>query len=105
MAARYTRESDLRSLERRSMYAIFAPLDEEERLPRELILEGKRHRAVGRRELAGAMWLPAIFLILFLAGWGKLDAVAALVAIAAAFVGLWAFVLVGKRDAKSSRRP
>jgi hypothetical protein len=87
------------------MYSIFAPLDEEERLPRELILEGKRHKAVGRRELAGAMWLPAIFVIIVLAGWGKLDAVAAFVAIAAAFVGLWAFVLAGTRDANSSRRP
>ena len=105
MAARYTRESDLRSLERRSMYAIFAPLDEEERLPRELILEEKRHKAVGRRELAGAIWLPSIFVILFLAGWGKLDAVAAFVAIAIAFVGLWAFVLIGNRNGESQRPP
>ena len=87
------------------MYAIFAPLDEEERLPRELLLEGNRHKVIGRREAAGAMWLPAIFVILLLAGWGKLDAIAAFVAIAAAFVGLWAFVLVGKRDGRSSRRP
>jgi hypothetical protein len=87
------------------MYAIFTPLDEEERLPRELILEERRHKAVGRRELAGALWLPALFLILFLAGWGRLDAVAAFVAITAAFVGLWAFVVLGKRGAKSSRRP
>ncbi|HEV1992585.1 MAG TPA: hypothetical protein VGR34_06955 [Candidatus Dormibacteraeota bacterium] len=78
MAARYTRESDLRSLERRSMYTIFAPLDAEEQLPRELVLEGKRHKAIGRRELAGALWLPALFLILFFAGSNKLDAVAAL---------------------------
>lgn len=87
------------------MYAIFAPLDTEERLPRELVLEERRHRAVGRRELAGALWVPAMFVILFLAGWGKLDAVAALVAIAIAFVGLWAFVLVGNHDGESPRRP
>jgi hypothetical protein len=105
MATRHTRESDLRSLERRSMYTIFAPLDPEEPLPRELILEGKRHRALGRRELAGALWLPALFVIMFLAGSGKIDAVAVFVAIAMAFVGLWAFVLIGKRDGGSPRRP
>jgi len=105
MAAQYTEERDLRSLERRCTYAIFAPLDPEEPLPRELILEGKRLKAVGRRELAGALWLPLLVLVLFFAGWGKLDAVAALVAIAATFVGLWAFVLVGSRDGKSPRRP
>ena len=87
------------------MYTIFAPLDQEEQLPRELVLEGKRHKAVGRRELAGALWLPALFLILFFAGSSKLDAVAAFVAIAAAFVGLWAFVLIGNRNDKSPRRP
>jgi hypothetical protein len=49
------------------MYSIFAPLDATERLPRELILEGRRHRTVGRRELVGALWLPAIFTILVIA--------------------------------------
>jgi len=97
MARHVTQERDLRSLERRSMYAIFAPLDPNERLPRELILEGRRHRMLGRRELAGALWLPALFLILFLAGWGKVDAAIAVAVIAFAFVGLWAFVLFGDR--------
>ena len=97
MARHVTQERDLRSLERRSMYAIFAPLDPNERLPRELIMEGKRHRMLGRRELAGALWLPALFLILFLAGWGKVDAATAIAVIASAFVGLWAFVLFGDR--------
>jgi hypothetical protein len=100
MARHMTQERDLRSLERRSMYAIFAPLDPDERLPRELILEGKRHRMLGRRELAGALWLPALFLILFVAGWGKLDAGTAVAVIATAFVGLWAFVLVGDRHSE-----
>jgi hypothetical protein len=105
MVAHYTEERDLRSLERRSTYAIFAPLDAQERLPRELVLEAARHKSVGRRELAGALWLPSLFLILFFAGWGKLDTVAALVAIAATFVGLLAFVVFGSRDARSARRP
>jgi hypothetical protein len=65
--ARHIEERDLRSLERRSMYSIFAPLDADERLPRELILEGRRHRIVGGRELAGALWLPTLFLIMAVA--------------------------------------
>jgi len=100
MARHVTQERDLRSLERRSMYAIFAPLDPNERLPRELLLEGNRHKMLGRRELAGALWLPALFLILFLAGWGKVDAATAVAVIAAAFVGLWAFILFGERRAE-----
>ncbi len=67
MAHHVTEERELRSLERRSMYSIFAPLNAEERLPRELILEGKRHKIVGRRELAGALWLPTLFLIVAVA--------------------------------------
>ena len=67
MIRHVTRERDLRSLERRSMYSIFAPLDANERLPRELIMEANRHRTLGRRELAAALWLPAVFLILAIA--------------------------------------
>jgi hypothetical protein len=67
MAQHVPEERDLRSLDRRSMYSIFAPLDADERLPRELILEGRRHRIIGRRELAGALWLPSLFLIVVIA--------------------------------------
>ena len=71
MGRHVTQERDLRSLDRRSMYSIFAPLDADERLPRELILEGKRYSTLGRRELAGAAWLPALFLIVALVGWAS----------------------------------
>ena len=63
MTRHVTEARELRSLDRRSMYSIFAPLDANERLPRELILEAKRQRTLGRRELIGALWLPAILLI------------------------------------------
>ena len=53
-------EGDMRSLDRQRMYEIFAPLDASERLPRELLLEGRRFRSVGRREAAGLLWLPAL---------------------------------------------
>ncbi len=67
MARHITEGRELRSLDRRSMYSIFEPLDANERLPRELVMEAKRHRTLGRRELAGALWLPTIFLIFAIA--------------------------------------
>jgi hypothetical protein len=100
MTRHVTRETDLRSLERKSMYAIFAPLDADERLPRQLIMEGQRHRTLGRRELAGALWLPALFLIVVLAGRARMNGLAALSLIAIAYLGFWAFVLFGERASK-----
>jgi hypothetical protein len=70
---RQTELRDLRSLERRSMYSIFHPLDANERLPRELLLEGKRHRLFGIRqmELAGYLYIPSlIFLVVVMASLG-----------------------------------
>ena len=66
-------ERDLRSLDRRSMYSIFAPLDPDERLPRELLLEASsfhpyRGDAPWRR-LASLLWIPALFAILALLAW------------------------------------
>jgi len=63
-------ERDLRSLERRSMYSIFRPLDADERLPRELIVEGERHRMIDirRLELGGALYLPALMLAVVVMG-------------------------------------
>jgi hypothetical protein len=82
------------------MYLIFAPLDANERLPRELILEGRRHKTVGRRELAGALWLPALLLILALVAWARADALTAFSLIAFLYAGFWAFVLFGERSSK-----
>ncbi|TMC53495.1 MAG: hypothetical protein E6J20_07475 [Chloroflexi bacterium] len=70
---RQTESRDLRSLERRSMYSIFHPLDTNERLPRELVLEGRRHRLFGIRqlEMAGYLYLPClVLLVVFLASIG-----------------------------------
>jgi hypothetical protein len=70
MGQRALQERDLRSLERKSMYSIFHPLDADERLPRELILEGKRHLMIDirRLELAGALYLPALLLAVVVMG-------------------------------------
>jgi hypothetical protein len=79
------------------MYSIFAPLDPNEPLPRELLLEAKRHRAVGRRELAGALWLPTILLVMTAGAWKELSAGVALGALGLAFVGLWVLAVSGER--------
>lgn len=100
MTRHVTEERELRSLDRRSMYSIFAPLGAEERLPRELILEAKRHETLGRRELAGALWLPALFLILAMVNWARVDTATAFGIIGLLYVGFWAFVLVGRHSSK-----
>jgi hypothetical protein len=97
MPSKPLRESDLRSLDRRSMYSIFSPLDPNERLPRELVEEGRRHRRVGRRELAGLMWLPVVFVLLMLFGWTGANGLVALVASIVVLGGLFLFAFSGGR--------
>ena len=91
---------DLRSLERRSMYSIFHPLDPNERLPRELLVESRRYRWFdlgGFLTLLGVLYLPALMLmVVVLVGFN----VNPIVAFAAAGVGLLAvyFFAVSARD-------
>lgn len=92
-----TEERELRSLDRRSMYSIFAPLDPDERLPRELILEARRYRTVGRRELAGVLWLPALWLVLLFTGWVNANTLVALGVVALIYAAFWIFALSGRR--------
>ena len=78
---------EMRSLERRSLHSIFAPLDPDERLPRELLLERRAALpwpdwgfVIGRQHVAGLLWLPALLLTLAFFAWlGSL--LAALVAV------------------------
>ena len=93
-------ERDLRSLDRKSMYSIFRPLDPNEQLPRELLQEAKRHRSVGRRELAGALWLPALALVMTIGAWRQASAGATLAAVAATFIGLSVFALSDDRQGR-----
>ena len=94
------READMRSLERRSMYRIFAPLDADEPLPRELLLAGRRHRSVGRSELAGALWLPALAIVFLLSAWTKVNGLLALGIIVLLFVTFWMFARSGERKSR-----
>ncbi len=79
------------------METIFAPLDDDEPLPRELIQEARRYRALGRRELAGALWLPAFALVLVLAGWMNLHGPIVLGVLVILLAGLVVFVVSGER--------
>lgn len=93
------RESDLRSLDRARLYTIFAPLDVDEPLPRELLLAGRRHRTLGRWELSGAVWLPAVIVILLAGQWARLPAFVVVAALAVAFAGLVGYAMAGGRRA------
>jgi hypothetical protein len=84
----------MRSLDRRRMYEIFAPLDPDERLPRELLLEGRR--SLGRREAAGVLWLPSILMSLTAVAWMGGSGPTAIGVTAAVLVGLVLFAQSGK---------
>ena len=79
------------------MYSIFAPLDPNEPLPRELLLEAKRHRPLGRRELAGALWLPAILLVMTAGAWRHVGGGVTLAALGLVLAGLGVFAVSGER--------
>ena len=79
------------------MYSIFRPLDAGERLPRELVMEARRHRPLGRPELAGILWPATLFGALWAAGSLHLAGLAAVVGIAIVLGGLAVFGLSGRR--------
>jgi hypothetical protein len=91
------READMRSLDRRRLYEIFAPLDPDERLPRELLMEARRFRSLGRREVAGILWLPSLLLSLTAVKWMGGSAPAAVGAAGALLIGLGVFARSGER--------
>jgi len=92
------RDDRPRSLERRSMYSIFARLDPNERLPRELLVEGNRHRRIGMRriELAAALYLPALMLAVLVMGSVGLSPTVAFAVAGVMFVGFLIYAAYGK---------
>ncbi len=87
---------DLRSLERRSMYSIFHPLDPNERLPRELMLEGRRHRLFEIRPLltwVGVLYLPVLLLTVVVLGSLNINVVVAFGVAGLALLGVYVYVL------------
>jgi len=107
MARQPLRESDLPSLNRKSMHPIFAPMDPNERLPRELIDEGPPPRRMsllastydqpGRKELAAVIWLPAVVLILVAARLGWLNALMTMGTLGLLAIGLIGLALSSPR--------
>jgi hypothetical protein len=91
---------DLRSLERRSMYSIFHPLDPNERLPRELIIEGRRNRLMDIRhmEVAALLYLPALVLLIVALGSVHLNPAIVFAIAGVLFTGFFAFLLTHKPD-------
>jgi hypothetical protein len=90
---------NLRSLERRSMYSIFHPLDPNERLPREMIFEARRYRFLEKRSLltwVGVLYLPALMLTVVVLGSLNLGALIAFGAAGLALVGVYVFVAAAK---------
>jgi hypothetical protein len=86
---------DLRSLERRSMYSIFHPLDPNERLPRELIFEGRRYRFLEKRAVltwVGVLYLPAVMLTVVVLGSLNVGALIAFGAAGLALAGVYIYV-------------
>jgi hypothetical protein len=91
------REDRLRSLERKSMESIFAPLDANEPLPRELLKDARRYKTLGRWELAGALWLPALVVVLFLGAWADVGTTMTLGAVGLLLLGFIVFAITGWR--------
>ncbi|HEV2036674.1 MAG TPA: hypothetical protein VGU71_21185 [Candidatus Dormibacteraeota bacterium] len=106
------RDDRPRSMERRRLYTIFAPLDANEPLPRELLQEARRFSmfwgedvplgedAVGRRELAGLLWLPALGLLLLLTAWANMNVVLVLGGAVLLAAGTWMFARSGERKSR-----
>jgi hypothetical protein len=92
------RESDMRSLERRRMYTIFRPLDANEPLPREKLVEGRRHLIgeVRRLEVAAALYLPAFFLAIYVMGSAGVPPLIAFGVVGLMFVAFFVWVVSGK---------
>jgi hypothetical protein len=79
------------------METIFAPLDANEPLPRELLKDARRYKTLGRRELAGALWLPALVAVLFLAAWSDVGTTMAVGAVGLLLLGFVVFAVTGER--------
>ena len=91
--------SDLRSLERRNMYSIFAPLDPNERLPRELLLESRRYGWLGRRIgpwVAAVLYLPATMLAVTALGAMHVDPMLAFAFAGLMLAGFYLYAIMAK---------
>jgi hypothetical protein len=80
------------------MYSIFHPLDVNERLPRELILEGKRHRMIelSVMQVAAFTYLPALILAVVVMGSIGVNPLVAFGVVGLVFVGFFVWAVAGR---------
>jgi hypothetical protein len=81
------------------MYSIFRPLDPDERLPRELLREGRRYRHLETRALVtwiGILYLPILMLTIVALGSAGVQPVVAFAVAGVFFAGVFAYVLKAK---------
>jgi lipopolysaccharide export LptBFGC system permease protein LptF len=83
------------------MYSIFHPLDVNERLPRELVLEGRRHARFDWQlmlTLVGALYLPALMLMVVVLGSFNVSGLVAFGVAGVALIGVFLYVISAARD-------
>jgi len=80
------------------MYSIFHPLDVNERLPRELLLEGRRNRWLDMRHLqvVGFLYLPALILVVVVLGSANLSLLLAFAVAGVALLAVYLYVLAAR---------
>ena len=80
------------------MYSIFHPLDVNERLPRELLLEGRRNRWLDMRHLQviGFLYLPAVILVVVVLGSANLSLLLAFAVAGVALLAVYLYVLAAR---------
>jgi hypothetical protein len=83
------------------MYSIFHPLDPNERLPRELLVAGRRHRWFDDSRslwIIGFAYMPAFILGVIVMGSLHVSAGVAFAVISVAFVGVLVYVVRANRS-------
>ena len=83
------------------MYSIFHPLDPNERLPRELILEGRRYRHLNRGTvltIVGVLYLPTLMLSIIVMGSFQVGMVVAFAIAGVALLGVYLYAISGRPD-------
>jgi hypothetical protein len=88
---------DDREPDRLSRIHVFRRLDDANQLPRELLLQGRRYRRVGRPELAALLWVPGLIALMTVCAWLGVKGAPALALVVALLVGLAVFALRGLR--------
>jgi sugar phosphate permease len=65
-----------------------------------LLLDARRYKRLGRRELAGALWLPALAAVTVVEAWMQMQTVVAVVLVALLLIGFVVFAFSGERKAR-----